>query len=145
MSPVTITTIDSELSRLRKQNSILPVPQVLNNATAKAIADFIAAAKNGNKKGNNIVVQPILLLTVPAYNPSADTLHMLSNTFIMQLDSLRKTANLPVGFEYSVFKQPVRWFYPLFFKLLGILISGLAASFGGPFWFDVLKKMYSRN
>ena len=53
----------------------------------------------------------------------------------MQLDSLRKTANLPVGFEYSVFHQPVKWFYPLFLKLLGIIISGLAASFGGPFWF----------
>jgi hypothetical protein len=145
MSPETIATIDSELARLRKQDTIPVAPQVLNNAAAKAIADSIAAAKNGTNNTNNFVVPVDSTIDIPVHNPTTDTLHMLSKTFIKQLDSLRKTVNLPVGFEYSVFKRPVKWFYPLFLKLLGILISGLAASFGGPFWFDVLKKMCTRN
>ncbi|MBV4360501.1 hypothetical protein [Pinibacter aurantiacus] len=59
------------------------------------------------------------------------------------LDSLAKAVELPVGYDYSVFKQhPATkcWF---FWKLLGIVISGFAVSFGAPFWFDVLKKAYS--
>ena len=145
MSPGTITTIDSELARLRKHDTIPTVPQVLNNVAAKAIADSIAAAKNGTKHANNLVAPTDSAINIAVHNPTADTLYMLSKTFIIQLDSLRKTANLPVGFEYSVFQQPVKGGYPLFLKLLGILISGLAASFGGPFWFDVLKKMCTHN
>ena len=140
-----ITTIDSVLSQLRKQN-LKQTSEVLDNSVAKAIEDSLAAVKNGSKKGNKPNVNPSNYNNnIPVYNPTADTLHLLSNAFIRQLDSLRKTANLPVGFEYSIFKQPVKSFYPLLFKIVGILISGLAASFGGPFWFDVLKKFYTRK
>ena len=138
------TTIDSVLSQLRKQNPNKSAPQMLDNVAAKAMADSIAAARNGNNS-NKTTRRSDSISNTSVYNPTADTLHLLSNAFIRQLDSLRKTANLPVGFEYSVFKQPIQWSYPLLFKILGILISGLAASFGGPFWFDVLKRIYTRN
>ncbi|WP_342087715.1 hypothetical protein [Dyadobacter sp. OTU695] len=73
-------------------------------------------------------------------------LNLLAST----LDSLVKETKLPVGFQHSVFKdktfqQHVKsnwWLGAL--KFLGILISGFAASFGAPFWFDLLKKATSK-
>src|SRR5258706_3700527 len=67
------------------------------------------------------------------------------NEYTGKLDSLRKTANLPIGFEYNIFhpKSRSNSFRSILFKILGLLTSGLAASFGAPFWFDVLKKAYS--
>jgi hypothetical protein len=59
-----------------------------------------------------------------------------------KLDSIISANNLPIGVQYSVFAtyrhQPLFWFWVL--KVLGLLISGFAASAGAPFWFDVLKK-----
>jgi hypothetical protein len=31
------------------------------------------------------------------------------------------------------------------FKIGGVLITGFAASYGAPFWFDLLKKIYQRK
>ena len=78
MSTETITIIDSELVRLRKQDSVPQAPQVLNNAAAKAIADSIAAAKNGTKHAKNSVALTDSIINIPVHNPTADTLHMLA-------------------------------------------------------------------
>jgi len=66
------------------------------------------------------------------------------------LDSLIKETKLPVGFQHSVFKDKTfqqsvisNWWEGAL-KFLGILISGFAASFGAPFWFDLLKKATSK-
>jgi hypothetical protein len=60
------------------------------------------------------------------------------------LDSLSKKADLPVGFQYNLFHSHLPIFSLAFlWKLLGIMISGFAASFGGPFWYDLLKKIYT--
>jgi len=141
------TQMDSMLMQMRRQNTtIVAAPIVLDNQAAKAAADSIAAAKKGiNNKADTTGIQADSVAHIPIHNPVVDTLNILSKNFITQVDSLRKTANLPVGFQYSIFKQPVHWFYPFLLKLLGILISGLAASFGGPFWFDVLRKIYTRK
>lgn len=70
-----------------------------------------------------------------------------------KLDSLQKATILPVGFDSSIVKLAIGnrenkppeintfWFW--FWKIIGVLISGFAASLGAPFWFDVLKKAYS--
>jgi len=70
-----------------------------------------------------------------------DSVLQVSRKFIQSADSLRKAANLPVGFDNSIFKtykhEPWKsWVW----KLIGILITGFAASFGAPFWFDILRK-----
>jgi hypothetical protein len=72
-----------------------------------------------------------------------------------KLDTLQKETLLPVGFDSSAIHLAILdktipqpqihekgfWFW----KIIGILVSGFAASFGGPFWFDVLKKIYSKK
>lgn len=67
------------------------------------------------------------------------------NQTAVHLDSLARALDLPVGYDYSVFKMrqtAARWW---FWKLLGFIITGFAVSFGGPFWFDVLKKAYTNK
>jgi hypothetical protein len=76
------------------------------------------------------------------YHPNIDN---KASVTVQGLDSLVKVTKLPVGFDYSVFNtQPKEkgWFV---WKILGLLITGFAASFGAPFWFDVLKKAYSKK
>lgn len=147
LSPGALTQLKNTLAqwRVQQHRDTLPVPEVLNNEAAKAKADSIAQAVKGSEYAGKATAPADSLTSIAAHNPAADTLHLLSNNFIAQVDSLRKAANLPVGFQYSVFKQPAAPFYPLLLKLAGILISGLAASFGGPFWFDVLRKIYTRK
>ena len=80
-----------------------------------------------------------------------DSLLYLASTFHQSMDSLQAAANLPIGYQYSVlakWKPALKnWdknsWAKAWWKLLGILISGFAASVGAPFWFDVLKKAYS--
>jgi len=70
-----------------------------------------------------------------------------SANYIHSADSLAKMAQLPVGIRYSVFGKELdrSGEYYLWWKLIGVLITGFAASFGAPFWFDLLKKVYSRK
>lgn len=72
------------------------------------------------------------------------------NRLTSSLDSLIRETRLPVGFQHSIFKEKTfqsrvksnGWLGAL--KFLGILVSGFAASFGAPFWFDLLKKATSK-
>ena len=82
---------------------------------------------------------------------ATDSLLKQAKTFYNSMDSLKKSANLPIGYHYSVLSKwkPVlehwdkdSWAKALW-KLLGLLISGFAASVGAPFWFDLLKKALS--
>ena len=78
-----------------------------------------------------------------ASNQSA--LELSHKEVLKSLDSLVVTAKLPVGIKYNMFANWAKiegWDW--FFKFLGVLISGFAASFGAPFWFDVLKKATSK-
>ena len=92
------------------------------------------------------------------YNSNAGQLQSDSTNLKIVLDklgALQKETLLPVGYDFSAIHlamldkkipQPqihakTYWFW----KIIGVLISGFAASFGGPFWFDVLKKIYSKN
>jgi len=75
-----------------------------------------------------------------------DSLRKVAAVYTGKLDSLQKATNLPVGYQYSVFRSEVPSHHPMTYfllKLIGILISGFAASFGAPFWFDLLRKAYS--
>ncbi len=94
------------------------------------------------------------------------------DSFSVEMDSLSKAIEIPIGWEYSMLNLTrehisniqkkdislfwtivchpgpfiVRFFRMLFWlKLFGIILSGFAASFGAPFWFDLLKKIYSRK
>jgi hypothetical protein len=71
-----------------------------------------------------------------------DSLGKMAVSYRNKLDSLQKEAMLPIGIRYSVFNgQPSKSLAFWVLKLLGILISGMAASMGAPFWFDLLKKI----
>jgi hypothetical protein len=63
--------------------------------------------------------------------------------FQQKMDSLNKSIQLPVGIQYSFVLHPQQRWDAWILKLLGVLISGFAASFGAPFWFDVLKRYFS--
>ena len=75
----------------------------------------------------------------------ADMQSMMQQTqaYDKKIDSLSQSLKLPVGMGYSIIKRSVRhamsW-NEIWTKLLGILISGFAASFGAPFWFNLLKR-----
>ncbi len=71
---------------------------------------------------------------------------------IKSIDSIKNHTLLPVGYDNSAINLVIMsetsktrslgfWIW----KILGIIISGFAASFGGPFWFDTLKKIYSKK
>jgi hypothetical protein len=63
---------------------------------------------------------------------------------IQSLDSLVNAAELPVGFDHNLFvENPGKGMF--FWKILGLCLSGFAAAFGAPFWFDVLKKAYVKK
>lgn len=75
----------------------------------------------------------------------ADLQSMIQETQVYEnkIDSLSQSLKLPIGMGHSIIKRSVRhtmnW-NEIFTKLLGILISGFAASFGAPFWFNLLKR-----
>jgi hypothetical protein len=58
------------------------------------------------------------------------------DNFQADLDLIRG-AGLPLGWTASrVPERPLDWAI----KVLGIILTGLAVSLGGPFWFDVLNR-----
>ncbi|WP_031529319.1 hypothetical protein [Dyadobacter crusticola] len=63
-----------------------------------------------------------------------------------ELRQLIRETKLPIGLQYNLFQdksnpqQTEGFWRDVLIKLMGILISGFAASFGAPFWFDLLKK-----
>jgi len=66
-----------------------------------------------------------------------------ADSILVKINSLSTENNIPVGLTYNVFcATPDRtpWAFYLL-KILGVLISGFAASFGAPFWFDLFKKL----
>jgi hypothetical protein len=67
--------------------------------------------------------------------------------YLGKIDSMATAAQLPVGFDQNIFyKNKSDWSLGGFLlKLLGVLISGFAASFGAPFWYDVLRKLYTKK
>src|SRR5215471_4108097 len=82
--------------------------------------------------------------TTPDSSKSANDLIQLNKAYLHTLDSLKTAAVVPVGFNNSIFKKPEHTVNSWAWKLLGLLITGLAASFGAPFWFDLLRKVYSK-
>lgn len=63
--------------------------------------------------------------------------------FKQKMDSLDKSIQIPIGTPYSFVLHPKQPLKTWLLKLLGVLVSGFAASFGAPFWFEVLKKYFS--
>jgi hypothetical protein len=61
-----------------------------------------------------------------------------------RIEDLAKSAELPVGFDKSIFcsKKKTGSVGDLFLLFLGSLFTGFAVSFGAPFWFDLLRKIY---
>jgi|GEM_PF-958808 len=69
-------------------------------------------------------------------------------TSAVKMDSLIQKEGVPIGIQYNYFLQVKKKMIKLkitdlLLKLLGVLLSGLAVSFGAPFWFDALKKAFS--
>ena len=74
----------------------------------------------------------------------------------IDIKQLNKTAELPIGASTwctdPVFNMKVasdknsnnkfmEWICIVFLKIIGLLLTGFAASIGAPFWFDLLKKV----
>lgn len=72
------------------------------------------------------------------------------------INQINKTAELPIGVSTwctdPVFNMKVasdknsnnkfmEWIFIVFLKIIGLLLTGFAASIGAPFWFDLLKKV----
>ncbi|WAS92600.1 hypothetical protein [Nannocystis punicea] len=75
--------------------------------------------------------------------PPAETAPSATAGALRQLQTDISTINqlgIPVGWEDNP-PQPGVWWWVN--KVLGLLLTGLAASLGAPFWFDVLKKVSS--
>jgi hypothetical protein len=64
--------------------------------------------------------------------------------FMKKMSTLADATGLPIGFSHSIFQfnRHTKW-QEWLLKVLGLLISAFAASKGGPFWFDLLKKALS--
>jgi len=76
---------------------------------------------------------------------SHDSIQGKLNYYRGEMESLIKEAALPVGWDHSYINPGNKNRGSFFWKLVGIIMSGFAASFGAPFWFELLKKVYSRK
>jgi hypothetical protein len=115
-----------------------------NPAVEKVALD--AYGKNGDKWSKLIPPNDSILLKsqggVKQVKEQIDSMHR----FTQSLDKLVKESGLPVGWKYNIFNNPyceIRSFVWYILKLLGILVSGIVASLGASFWFDILKKAYT--
>ena len=77
-------------------------------------------------------------------SPQFDSLYKLTKNYVQRTDSLTKATALPVGWQYNIFHKQNNN-ESVWLKIIGILLSGFAASFGAPFWFELLKKIYSKS
>lgn len=78
-------------------------------------------------------------------NISPDSIQGKLNYYRGEMESLMKEASLPIGWDYSYINPGNKNRGSFFWKLVGIIMSGFAASFGAPFWFELLKKVYTRK
>jgi predicted lactoylglutathione lyase len=91
---------------------------------------------------NNAEQLNAYIAAAPAAN--AEEAVKMVRQYADSMKALAHEAQLPVGWDHSLFvKTPAPAGWP--FKILGILLSGVAASFGAPFWFQMLKKVYTRK
>jgi hypothetical protein len=74
-----------------------------------------------------------------------DSLKKRVESYNTEMQALIDEAALPVGWDYSYINTSSAQKGSFLWKLVGILTSGFAASFGAPFWFELLKKVYSRK
>ncbi len=65
--------------------------------------------------------------------------------FLNRIDTANQPINLPIGTQHSFIFQPKHCWQDWLWKLLGVLISGFAASLGAPFWFNILRKAISQK
>lgn len=117
------------------------------NAYPQAREAYISFYKENEADLANIADQLDSLAATPPANqlPELKTTVNQLTPVVKTADSLRQAYNLPVGLSYSVFCQSVPLQpLPIIYKLLGILLTGFAASFGAPFWFEILRKAYSK-
>jgi len=68
-------------------------------------------------------------------------------TFSHKLDSLTKANEMPIGLKYacSEYQGEQNKLKMILLKILGLLISALAASMGASYWFDLIKKIPTKN
>ncbi len=70
--------------------------------------------------------------------PGPTSLAQIQETFD---DADKLLRPLPIGWSLTKSETQAaasEWFWPL--KVLGLFVTGLALSFGAPFWFDTLSK-----
>ncbi len=68
-------------------------------------------------------------------------------TFSHKLDSLTKANEMPIGLKYacSEYQGEQNKLKMILLKILGLLISALAASMGASYWFDLIKKIPTKT
>ena len=90
-------------------------------------------------------ISQLEVLAVKSESPqSIDILKKEIDQQKTRIEDLSKSADMPVGFDKSVFSSSkitsIRDFIVL---ILGACLTGFAVSFGAPFWFDLLRKIYT--
>jgi hypothetical protein len=82
-------------------------------------------------------------------NESDTTLSLVKAiSYTQQFDSLSKAAALPIGWPQQLKpagEEAHSLLLLILLKIAGFLITGLTASSGAPFWFDLLKKAVSKK
>lgn len=99
---------------------------------------------------SNATVQGLLVDMASSYVGKTDTvtgpnLNLSLDESIARMDSALQTIEqirspLGLGWDNNDPEQGIPWWLV---KLAGLLLTGIAVTFGAPFWFDLLRKMLS--
>lgn len=111
------------------------------NPTAKSA---VIEAYERNEKEFSAMIDTVRIQKDTTVSSSdLKSLNVKLGRFAELSDSLQKAVMLPVGIQYNVYNKTPKGSSEIFYKIIGVLITGLAASFGAPFWFEVLRKIYA--
>jgi len=104
-------------------------------------ADSIAIA---NHLWRDPIVRETLAVQAEQFNLPADVTNQdaqqAATQYYEQLQSLSQETSFPLGWTEDNLPKandPLEWLV----KVIGILLSGMAAAQGAPFWFDIMRKL----
>lgn len=73
---------------------------------------------------------------------TADERKALASEFRAKMDSVSKAIELPVGWNKAGITDYGRqYWWGLILKVIGLLLTATAASYGAPFWFDLFRRL----
>ena len=119
-----------------------------NEIELEALSAKYNLAIANNKHKDLATVGAVPAATSHADKAKLDSIQSDINKVIQKIQALKAQTDLPIGWDNSFVGSTnttthKAFFWEWFYKILGFLISAVAASLGAPFWFDLLKKSTS--